>query len=403
MKVAIVLGGTTDHIDLIAELRKRGYKIVLIDYYENPPAKQVADIFFKESILNKEKVLAITKKYNANLIITACIDQALPVACYVAEKLNLPKPFSYKTSINTTNKAYMKSLMIKLGIPTSRFIVYKKNSHFNLAKLKLPLVIKPVNRNGSFGVRIVHTQLELNNYLNHSIYAKDTFSIIEEFNKGFEYSVDAYINHTSNAKILMISKIIKKNIGKNIKLITQIITPTNLSLEVISKISTICNQIAVGFNLKNTPLILQIVINDNNINVIEFAPRIGGGSKHIVIKLVTGINILDKLISSFLNSPRQLLNINTNNYYYSLNFIYTVKGIFKAIKIKKRLIEDAVIEKIMLYKTPGMAIDNNYASRDRVGSFLIKGQTIKELKNKVTITRNSLKVIDNNLLALNVL
>ena len=48
MKKAIVLGGTEDHIKLIELLKNRGYFVILIDYYKNPPAKKAADLHIQE-------------------------------------------------------------------------------------------------------------------------------------------------------------------------------------------------------------------------------------------------------------------------------------------------------------------------------------------------------------------
>ena len=44
MLKALVLGGTDDHIALIESLKRRGYRTILIDHYENPPAQAVADL-----------------------------------------------------------------------------------------------------------------------------------------------------------------------------------------------------------------------------------------------------------------------------------------------------------------------------------------------------------------------
>lgn len=90
MQKAIVLGGTHDHITLIELLKQRSYYTILIDYYENPIAKEYADEFIRESTTDKETVLEIAKKNNVNLVIAACIDSALATMAYVSEKLNLP-------------------------------------------------------------------------------------------------------------------------------------------------------------------------------------------------------------------------------------------------------------------------------------------------------------------------
>ena len=77
MKTAIVLGGTFPHRELILKLKAKGYYTILIDYYENPIAKAVADEHLRESTLDREKVLSIARERNASLVISTCIDQML--------------------------------------------------------------------------------------------------------------------------------------------------------------------------------------------------------------------------------------------------------------------------------------------------------------------------------------
>ena len=56
----LVLAGGADQIALIQELRSRNVQnIVLIDYYENPPAKKYADKHVVASTLDVEAVKRI--------------------------------------------------------------------------------------------------------------------------------------------------------------------------------------------------------------------------------------------------------------------------------------------------------------------------------------------------------
>ena len=52
--VALVLGGTSPHIELINQLKARGYYVVLWDYLKNPPARKFADRFMQESTLERK-------------------------------------------------------------------------------------------------------------------------------------------------------------------------------------------------------------------------------------------------------------------------------------------------------------------------------------------------------------
>ena len=42
MKILVLAGGS-DQIALINELKSRGHEVVLVDYFDNPPAKSYAD------------------------------------------------------------------------------------------------------------------------------------------------------------------------------------------------------------------------------------------------------------------------------------------------------------------------------------------------------------------------
>ena len=76
-----------------------------------------------ESTLDQHKVLDIAKAWKVDIVISGCVDQANVTACYVAEKLNLPAPYSYRTSLRVTNKILMKRGMEKANIPTAKYQV----------------------------------------------------------------------------------------------------------------------------------------------------------------------------------------------------------------------------------------------------------------------------------------
>ena len=87
---ALVLAGGFPQIALLKELRKRGYKTVLADYYENPVAKPYADAFYRASTLDVAAITEIAKDENVDFLITACTDQALLTVAKVSQDLNLP-------------------------------------------------------------------------------------------------------------------------------------------------------------------------------------------------------------------------------------------------------------------------------------------------------------------------
>ena len=158
--VAIVLGGTLPHVLLVEKLHERGYYVILIDYLKNPPAKFFADEHVQASTLDKDQVLAIARERKAELVISTCIDQANSVCCYVSEKLGLPHPYSYETSLYVTNKGMMKTRMREADVPSSSFVLTRDVADVDWEKVTFPCVIKPVDCNSSKGVHRADTKEE---------------------------------------------------------------------------------------------------------------------------------------------------------------------------------------------------------------------------------------------------
>lgn len=392
MKKVIVLGGGIDQVGLITDLKSRGYYVILIDYYLNPIAKPFADKHIQESTLDQEMVLKIAEEESVENILTACTDQALLTVAYVAEKLGFHTQFTYSQAKNLTNKLCMKRIMVDAGIPTASYV----NIHDlqeGIGKLTFPLMVKPADCNGSFGVRKVHDWDELREGFENAVSASRTHSaIIEEFKEGMEVSVDAFIV-SGSVHVLMHSLIKKKSFDDSVSIIYQTLIPAPISELARVKIYDVIKQIVRAFHLDNTPLLIQLIINGDEVNVIEFSARIGGGLKYKTIKSKTGFDILHANIDCILGNPIHFYTDEDSNF-YSRTHLYCYPSTFNYITDYIDLLNEGVIDELSPTKSSGMKILGATASRDRVGSFLVKAQTINELSNKINIALGRIKVID---------
>lgn len=395
-QVAIILGGTFPHIELINKLKNRGYYTILIDFLVNPPAKNYADEHIIESTLDKELVLQITKNRNANLIISSCVDQANVTACYVAEKLNLPLPYSYETANLISNKVSMKRRMVEGGIPTSNYVEIDKLSKLGNINLTFPLIVKPSDSNSSKGVRKAINTIELNEFAEHAFStSRNNKIIVEEFIEGKEIGVDCYIKD-GDAKIIMTRERIKIN---DINISTQQIIgsfwPAKLTKNILKEIKEIANKIANVFDLDNTPLMIQAIIKDDCINVIEFAPRIGGGENYRIIKELTNFDIIDASINSYLSIHAKIDYQEPSNIYFD-NYIYTKAAVFDSIIGGKALFDNNLIEYLNVYKQEGTRIGLELSSNNRVGVFIIKSNDRKGILDKLKEAIYLFDVLDDN-------
>ena len=396
-KTAIVLGGIEPHRKLMEVLKARGFYTVLIDYYENPPAKDAADLHLQESTLDKDKVLEIARDMEAQLIIGACVDQANAVACYVAEELGLTKPYSYSTAMEVTNKDLMKSKMIANGIPTSKHVIRDAAVNLDRLDLKYPIVVKPVDNNGSKGVKKLESPEKLKEYVEYALsMSRAGRAVIEEFVEGDEIQIDCFAGY-DDADVIMIRKKLKiePEEGMAMQAFGSLI-PAGITPGAEAKIREIATNIKKGFRLNNTPFFMQTIVKGDDVSVIEFAPRIGGSLSSYLIETITGFDMISASVSSYLEEPVKV-EFHAPDHFVTTNIMYAYKGVLDHVEGQDELLADGVIEKFMYSKTKGMEIDsdNQMDSRNRVASYVIRGGSIDELLEKVERANSTLKIVDD--------
>lgn len=384
----IILAGGNDQIALISELLSRGHYCILVDYFKNPPAKKIANKHIQASSLDVEQVKEIAIHENADLILTACTDQALLTMAKVSEELNLPCYLSYQTAQNVTNKRHMKKIFIYKGIPTAQFFsISNEEELHNIAdiELRFPIVVKPVDCNSSKGVVKCLCKDEMITALFDAVkLSRSGSAIAEEFIEGVELSADFFI--VGQKAILLCATGTRKKRSDRTFTITQSYYPA-LNDAQEQTLQDIGQDIADAFNLVDTPMLVQLIRTINNeFYVIEFSARMGGGSKYKLIEVLSGVNIMSEFVNLVLGERVKILPQKRVKF-SALSYIYCKRGRFE----KLVGLDDA---QHFIYKMPGYYFDKAENSGDRVAGFLITATTEDELISRIRKTNASLKVLD---------
>ena len=103
-QLTIVLGGTNPHRALVQNLKQRGYRVLLADYLEAPPAADAADEHVRVSALDVEAVHRLATERKASLVISVCLDRAIPVVAEVSRRLGLPSIYTPENALRFTDK-----------------------------------------------------------------------------------------------------------------------------------------------------------------------------------------------------------------------------------------------------------------------------------------------------------
>lgn len=395
MKKALVLAGGFPQIALIEELHNRGYYVILADYNDNPVAKKYCDKYYKASTLDVDTIKKIAIDEAVNFVITVCTDQALLTVAKVSEELGLPCYIDYQTGLNVTNKQYMKDVFVRNDIPTAKHLILDELYEDKISGLTYPLIVKPVDCNSSKGVIKVYDYNELKKaFKNAKELSRTNTAIIEEFIEGKELTVDAYVDN-NKATVLSIS--VSQKIKNDEKfVIFRTFNPANVSDDLKNKISNTVQKIATSFGLKNTPMLIQMLSNGTNAYVIEFSARTGGGVKHLLIKEVSGFDVIGAVVDLTEGLLPKVSEYNRKNKYLINEFIYCNPGEFDHLYGFEEMKKQDVISNYYLFKEKGALLGGINNSGDRIAGFTIVGNSIEELLKKHQLANNNVKVVDIN-------
>lgn len=395
--VALVLGGTVPHVHLIELLKERGYYTILLDYTANPPAKEYADEHLPVSTLDPDAVLEVARSRNADLVISTNVDQANVTCCYVSEKLGLFSPYSYETALNVTDKRRMKKIMLDNNIPTSKYVQVGSLEEVQAIDLRFPLMVKPADSNSANGVKRVSSQEELERYLPDSLrFSRNGKAIVEEFVTGKEISAYGVIVN-GEAKLIMHQERVSVYDGEDkvIKCYASL-APSRITETAADKAERILTMIAKAFHLDNTPLFFQGIVNGEDISVIEFAPRVGGGISFQTIKDATGYDIIAAALDSYLNIPISVDSWHPMNGKYAVNQIYGTNGVYDHTSGVEALVENGTVNVLSFYKHKGDTIDSSRASSSRIGVMVVSDKTEAGLRQKISNAFSQLDSFDVN-------
>lgn len=392
---ALVIAGGLPQIELIKQLKERGIEALLADGSPFAVARPYADKFFHVDVFDMEAIKDIAVKEKVDFLITVCADQVLLVVAKVSEMLGLPCYIDYETCQNVSDKIRMKRIFKASGVPTTDYV---ETDHLDLdviSKLKYPLVVKPVDAYSSKGVRKAENLEELKQYYEeaHQI-GRSGRVIVEEFFAGEEISVDAFVVN-GKAKILNVTNSEKVK-DKDRFVIFRGRYPVKASEAVMRQIEEICQKIADGFGLVNSPLLVQLLHDGDRVSVLEFCARTGGNMKYLLIKYASGVDVIGATLDITLGQTPDLSPKFERHNYVVNDFVYCKPGVFDHFEGFEELEKKGVINEFHPVRLKGTQMRGVTSSSDRIAGMNIVADTLEEYNAKREKINISVKVIDEN-------
>ena len=392
---SLVIAGGVPQIELIKQLKSRGITTVLADGSPMAVARPYADAFYQVNIFDIQAVREIAEKEKVDFLLTVCADQVLLVVAEVSEMLGLPCYIDFQTARNVSDKILMKRIFKKIGVPTTDYVELDHFEQDKIAMLRYPLVVKPVDAYSSKGVRKANNLEELKQfYEDAKQISRSGGVIVEEFFQGAEISVDAFVVN-GKAKILTVSNSEKVKSDDRF-VIFRGRYPVKASEEVLRKIEVVAQQIADGFGLVNSPLLIQLLHCGDEISVLEFCARTGGNMKWLLIKHASGVDVITATIDITLGIEPDLTLKETGNTIVVDDFIYCSPGVFDHFEGFDEMVSRGMINEFCPARAKGTRMFGVNSSSDRIAGMNIVANSISDFNAKEKTILECVKVVDIN-------
>lgn len=390
---AMVLAGGYSQIQLINEIKSRGIKVLLADNNPNAVARPFTDEFVKADILDFERIKEIAAEEKVDFVITACADQVLLTSAWVSEELGLPCYIDYETACKVSDKAVMKTMCRDHNIPSSKYVIQKEFNPDELTHLRYPLVVKPVDGYSAKGITKVLEPSQLESAFDYAYgISRCKEIVIEEYVQGEEVTVDVYVEN-GVAKVLSISNTEKLKLD-NVFLAFRTWHKATITEKACENIAVAAQQIADAFQLSDTPMLIQFIVDGDEVSALEYCARTGGGAKYVLLEKASGFNPFSTLVDLTLGKKPHIEVKPAENKYISNEFIYCNPGVFDHLEGFDELKEEGTISDYCVFKWPGAEIKTIRTSSDRAASFTIQADTVAEMKAKHERANSIFKVVD---------
>lgn len=290
-KIAI-LGASYLQKNLLIKAKKMGFTTLCFAWEDGATEKETADYFFPISIIEKEKIYEVCKKYNIDGICTIGSDIGMETIQYVASKLNLISN-DLNTTILTRDKHLMRSELAKHGLNSIKF-----QKIINLEEklsISYPFMVKATDRSGSKGIQLVSSKKEFENAWRESknVSLKGEV-IIEEYFDGEQYSIET-ISQNGTHHLVAITKEFYS--GPPFFVEVGHYMPANLNHEQTGIIWEYTKKVLCAVGLKHGAGHVELRINPKNeIQIIEIGSRMGGDFRDLMVKEATGYDYIENVI-----------------------------------------------------------------------------------------------------------
>ena len=343
-KTVLLLGGSPQQLDSFKAAKEMGWKTVCCDWDATCPGKELADVFYEVSTLDREAVLEVARKENVNGVVSYASDAPAPVAAWVSEQLGLPSN-PYESVAMLCDKGKFRNFLLEHGFSVPKCAVANAEDAPQACaiarEIGFPLVIKPVDSAGSRGVTITKAEQDVDNAFSHALeFSRKQQVVFEKFiqTRTPGRIVDAEI-FVENGEVISwgLMSTLRDMSLNGIVPSCHCHPPIEDELTEEKVRGTISGFIQTS-GIKQGPLNIELIVDeDGDVYIIDVGPRNGGNYLPNFFSLISGDNITEATLRVAAGEPTGLkqFDCSLNGVWIDFFHYSRVSGIFKGFQTEE--------------------------------------------------------------------
>jgi biotin carboxylase len=376
----MIIGASWEQIPLIKTAKEMGCYVLATSAEEDAEGLLLADKQVVVDPRDLRSILKIAKSFQPDGVTADECDYSHYAAVVISENLELPHDGMIAAQY-TTNKLWMRDQCHKAHILQPRFVACRtfKDALNAMNLIEWPVIVKPVDNRGAFGINIANSNSELKHaYLDALINSHSREVIVEAYIEGIHITVDGCVDQDGIHHNLAIAS--KDVMTGDKPIIVQVDYPAKISKENRDYIFSVNSQVIEALEICSGLTHSEYIFDKKGrCFLVETANR-GGGvlTSAYIVPAMSNVDVSSLLVNNALN---QKFSINIKPYAGSVILKFFV---FKPGKVAKVVgIEDVKsikgVEYIKIFIGSGDELFPPQSGSERHGFVILKAINIDKI------------------------
>lgn len=296
-KKLLLVGGLNNTVDLIDLAHRNGVTVGIADYNKNTYAKSLADYVYDVDAYNEDVMVALCVKEHFDGIITAFNERLGPVVRKLADRLEMPAPFTVEQLQMSTNKKFFKHTCQQYGVPVPQEYVIHDIEDIHVTGIEYPVIIKPVDAASSVGVTPCYSSKELEAGFEKAKRASKAGDVIVEQFLPYDEINLTYIAQDGDIQLAAIhDRYFNTEQESATKAPDLYIYPSRYTDLILRKYNEKIIAMLKGIDVKNGSLFIQAIVRGEELYCYEAGMRLNGCKTYQILEYENGYNTFEHLM-----------------------------------------------------------------------------------------------------------